>query len=136
VQPVIQLLTYPMLDDRPAFQPDPDPLRRRLMDQGMNRFGWESYLRGADPNQAVPARARDRTGLPPAWIGVGTHDLLFPECLEYADRLKQDGVPCTVEVVQGAFHGFDRVAPKKEVSRRFFESQCAALRGALGRQSR
>jgi acetyl esterase/lipase len=132
-QPVMQLLTYPMLDDRPAFRADPDPKRRRLMDQGMNRFGWESYLRGADPNHAVPARATDLTGLPPAWIGIGTHDLLFAECLEYADRLKQSAVACTVEVVQGAFHGFDRLAPKAGVSRRFFESQCAALSEALHR---
>ncbi|WP_253869874.1 alpha/beta hydrolase [Mycobacterium sp. 1164966.3] len=135
-QPVIQLLTYPMLDDRPAFRPDPEPERRRMMDQGMNRFGWESYLRGADPNRAVPARATDLTGLPPAWIGVGTHDLLFAESLEYADRLKQSGVPCALEVVQGAFHGFDLLAPKKGVSRQFFESQCAALTAALGRKSR
>jgi acetyl esterase/lipase len=134
-QPVMQLLTYPMLDDRPAFRADPDPKRRRLMDQGMNRFGWESYLRGADPNHAVPARATDLTGLPPAWIGIGTHDLLLDESLEYADRLKQSGVPCAVEVVQGAFHGFDRVAPKAGVSRRFFESQCAALSEALGSPS-
>ncbi|OBF92687.1 alpha/beta hydrolase [Mycobacterium sp. 852002-51163_SCH5372311] len=134
-QPVIQLLTYPMLDDRPAFRPDPEPERRRMMDQGMNRFGWKSYLRGADPNQAVPARATDLTGLPPAWIGVGTRDLLFTESHEYADRLKNSGVPCVVEVVEGAFHGFDLLAPKKGVSRRFFESQCAALSEAIGRPS-
>ena len=130
-RPVIQLLTYPMLDDRPAFRADPDHKRRRLMDQGMNRFGWESYLRGAEPRHAVPARATDLGGLPPAWLGVGTLDLLFNECLEYAERLKQCGVRCAVEVVPGAFHGFDLLAPKAEVSRRFFESQCAALSGAL-----
>lgn len=131
-QPVIQLLTYPMLDDRPAFKPDPDPKHRRLMGQGMNRLGWESYLRGGDPNDAVPARTTDLSGLPPAWIGVGTLDLLFNECLEYADRLKGSGVPCALEVVPGAFHGFDLFAPKAGVSQRFFDAQCVALRRALG----
>jgi len=97
----------------------------------MNRFGWESYLRGVDPDDVVPARARDLGGLPPAWIGVGTLDLLFNECLEYADRLKQSGVPCALEVVPGAFHGFDLLVPKASVSQRFFDAQCVALRGAL-----
>ena len=91
----------------------------------------ESYLRGVDPDDAVPARATDLGGLPPAQIGVGTRDLLFNECLEYTDRLKQSGVPCPLEVVLGAFHGFDLFAPKAGVSQRFFEAQCAALRGAL-----
>jgi hypothetical protein len=36
-----------------------------------------------------------------------------------------------VEVVPGAFHGFDLFAPKAAVSQRFFEAQCIALRGAL-----
>ena len=35
----------PMLDDRPAFKADPDAKHRRLLGQGMNRLGWESYLR-------------------------------------------------------------------------------------------
>ncbi|OBK29285.1 hypothetical protein A5634_18560 [Mycobacterium asiaticum] len=101
------------------------------MGQGMNRLGWESYLRGCDPKEAVPARATDFGGLPTAWIGVGTRDLLFDECLEYADRLKQSAVACAVEIVAGAFHGFDLLAPKADVSQRFFGAQCAALQGAL-----
>ena len=131
IRPVLQLLVYPMLDDRPAYEPDPEPHLRRLMDQGMNRFGWESYLNGVDPEQAVPARAASLENLPPAWIGVGTRDLLFNECLEYAERLKKSSVPCAPEVVPGAFHGFDLIAPTAGVSQQFFESQCAALRSAF-----
>ena len=36
-----------------------------------------------------------------------------------------------LEIVPGAFHGFDLWAPNAGVSRRFFESQCAALREPL-----
>jgi len=35
-------------------------------------------------------------------------------------------------VLPGVFHGFDMVAPKAQVSRRFFASQCDALRSGLG----
>lgn len=131
-QPAMQLLTYPMLDDRPAYQVDPNYKQRRFMGQDMNRFGWDSYLGGSDPEEAVPARADTLAGLPPAWMGVGTLDLLFDENLKYAQRLEQDGVHCTLEIVPGAFHGFDLVAPKAGVSRQFFGAQCAALRAALG----
>jgi acetyl esterase/lipase len=33
-------------------------------------------------------------------------DLLFDETLEHAKRLRQQGVPCELEIVTGAFHGF------------------------------
>ncbi len=80
---------------------------------------------------AVPARRDDLSGLPPAWIGVGTNDLFHDEDLAYAERLKDAGVPCEVEVVPGAFHGFDLVVAKAQVSQRFFASQCDVLRSAL-----
>jgi acetyl esterase/lipase len=122
-----QLLVYPMLDDRSADRTDVDDSGHRLWSQGSNRFGWDAYLGDADRNVAVPARREDLRGLPPAWMGVGTLDLFHDEDLAYAERLKAAGVPCEVEVVPGAFHGFDAVAAKAEVSRSFFDSQCAML---------
>ncbi|MHA7651198.1 alpha/beta hydrolase [Mycobacterium sp. ML4] len=129
VRPAFQLLTYPMLDDRSAAAP-PDP-NHRLWDPRANEFGWRSYLGGADPAVAVPARRTDLTGLPPAWIGVGTHDLFHDEDVEYARRLIEAGVPCRLDVIAGAFHGFDLVAAKAPVSQRFFGLQCDVLRTAL-----
>ena len=63
----------------------------------------------------------------------GGATLPFPPtpCLEYAERLKKSSVPCAPEVVPGAFHGFDLIAPTAGVSQQFFESQCAALRSAF-----
>jgi acetyl esterase/lipase len=124
-----QALAYPMLDDRSsATGASPN---YRLWNVRSNHFGWTAYLGDADPHVAVPGRRDDLGGLPPAWIGVGTHDLFHDEDLAYAQRLTEAGVPCQVEVVPGAFHGFDLVAPKAQVSRRFFDSQCDSLRAAL-----
>ncbi|MBW0014561.1 alpha/beta hydrolase [Mycobacterium sp.] len=129
VSPAFQVLVYPMLDDRSsATGPSPN---HRLWSTRSNRFGWSAYLGGADPAVAVPGRRDDLSGLPPAWIGVGTHDLFHDEDLAYAQRLIDAGVPCHVEVVTGAFHGFDVVARKAPVARRFFDSQCEILRAAL-----
>lgn len=126
-----QLLVYPMIDDRTVERTDLDNRGHRLWNQSSNRFGWRAYLGGADPEVAVPARRSDLTGLPPAWIGVGTLDLFHDEDLAYAERLRAAGVPCEVVVVEGAFHGFDGIAPKADVSRSFFASQCALLRTAF-----
>jgi acetyl esterase/lipase len=122
-----QLLVYPMLDDRTVERDDLDNPGHRLWNQSSNKFGWACYLGDTDPDIAVPARREDLSGLPPAWMGVGTLDLFHDEDLAYVDRLRAAGVPCQVEVVSGAFHGFDGIAPKAEVSQSFFNSQCAVL---------
>jgi acetyl esterase/lipase len=129
VAPIFQLLVYPMLDDRSAAAPA--DARHRLWDPTANRFGWTAYLGGADPVTAVPGRRDDLSGLAPAWIGVGTHDLFYDEDLAYAQRLQDSGVPCQVETVPGAFHGFDLVLAKASVSQQFFRNQCDALGAAL-----
>jgi acetyl esterase/lipase len=126
-----QLLSYPMLDDRTVSRRGADKPGVRIWDNASNRFGWAAYLRDADPEIAVPARRQDLAGLPPAWIGVGTLDLFHGEDIAYAERLRAAGVPCDVEEVPGAFHGFDGMAPKAKVSQEFFDSQCAMLRKAL-----
>lgn len=132
-----QLLAYPMLDDRTALRGDVDNSRLRLWNNESNRFGWHSYT-GLPPGSsdvgalAAPGRCEDLSGLPPAWIGVGTMDLFYEEDVDYAHRLRAAGVDCELMVVDGAFHGFDAVRPKAGVSRQFRSSQVKALQAALG----
>jgi acetyl esterase/lipase len=134
--PVFQLLVYPMLDDRTVLREVPDR-DLRLWNPSSNRYGWTSYL-GREPgspdvpDHAAPGRRVDFTGLPPAWIGVGTRDLFHAEDVTYAERLRAAGVPVTLDIVDGAFHGFDVVAAKAAVSRRFFDAQVAAIEAVLG----
>jgi acetyl esterase/lipase len=136
VRLALQLLAYPMLDDRTAALPDVGYRNRRLWNNKANRFGWQSYL-GRPPGGAevdglaAPARFDDLRGLPPAWIGVGTLDLFYEEDVAYAQRLRVAGVDCDLDVVQGAFHGFDAVRPKAGVSQSFHAAQLAALAAAL-----
>jgi acetyl esterase/lipase len=137
VQLAFQLLAYPMLDDRTATRVDSDAAKRRLWSNASNRFGWQSYLGHAPGGEevdglAAPARVDDLAHLPPAWIGVGTADLFYEEDVAYAERLNAAGVVCELDVVQGAFHGFDAVRPKAGVSEGFRASQIAALAAALG----
>lgn len=130
ITPVFQLLVYPMLDDRTTAGIS-DPKDYRVWSPSSNRLGWASYLGGADRSIAVPARRADLTGLPPAWIGVGTRDLFFAEDLAYAERLRDAGVPVTVDTVPGGFHAFDMFAPRAAVSESFFDRQCEVLNEAM-----
>lgn len=125
VAPVLQMLVYPMLDDRTGRDGDSKP---RVMWSGRdNQIAWTWYLGSADRGVAVPARRTDLAGLAPAWIGVGSLDLFHDECVAYADRLRQAGVATHLHVAGGAFHAFDMIAPNASVSQRFFASQCRAL---------
>ncbi|RVL64711.1 alpha/beta hydrolase [Sinorhizobium meliloti] len=136
IRPVLQLLSYPMLDDRTTTRTDIDPRRLRLWSPASNRFGWRSYLGPATadrnvPPLAAPARYNDLSGLPPAWIGVGTNDLFHDEDVTYARRLQQAGVATTLHVVPGAYHNFDSIEAKAAISRAFVKAQMTALDEAL-----
>lgn len=124
-----QVLVYPMLDDRSVAPPQVESLFR-LWDRRSNDFGWSSYL-GAHtdppPPFAVPARCTDLRGLPPAWIGVGTLDLFHAEDTAYAQRLRDAGVHVHLEVVPGAYHGFDVVDAQTPVARAFHDSMVTSL---------
>jgi acetyl esterase/lipase len=71
------------------------------------------------------------TGLPSAWIGVGTLDLFYQECVEYGRRLREAGVAVQEEIVPGAFHAFDSIADKAQISVNFFASERDHLWAAL-----
>ncbi|WP_214403684.1 alpha/beta hydrolase [Pseudonocardia lacus] len=129
-----QLLVYPMLDDRTVRAADGTADRLRMWNAASNRFGWRCYLGAPDgevPPLAAPARAPDLTGLPPAWIGVGTLDLFRDEDREYALRLREAGVAVELHEVPGAYHGFDMVQRRAPVSREFVGAQLAAVDAAL-----
>ncbi|MGY1714335.1 alpha/beta hydrolase [Geodermatophilus sp. SYSU D01106] len=133
VRPVLQLLSYPMLDDRTTTRSDVEQRHLRLWDSASNRFGWRSYLGGAPASPlAAPARAEDLAGLPPAWIGVGTNDLFHDEDTTYARRLRAADVPTELHVVPGGYHAFDLTEVWAPVSREFLRLRTRALAAALG----
>lgn len=131
-----QLLIYPMLDDRTVLRTDLDTTHARFWRPPSNRYAWGAYLGEAAGGKdvspyAAPARRTDLSGLPPAWIGVGTLDLFHSEGVRYAEGLRQAGVSVDLVVIEGAFHGFDLLFRNKPVSQKFRQAQIDALRHAL-----
>ena len=133
-----QVLVYPMLDDRTSslHPPSSPAVGAFVWTPSSNVLGWTALLgmpagSAAPPHGAVPARVDDLAGLPPAWIGVGTLDLFHDEDVAYAARLKAAGVATTLEVVPGAYHGFDILMKKTPLSMAFAASWMRALRTAF-----
>lgn len=132
----VQVLIYPMIDDRTVTSDDPHPLTGEFVwDAGSNRFGWESLLGEAPGGPDVPAyaaasRALDLTGLPPTFLAVGALDLFLEEDLDYARRLTRAGVPVELHVYPGAYHAFyyaEDAAVTKRANRDITEALLRAL---------
>lgn len=134
----LQVLFYPMLDDRTGLRGDRRGIRGPLTwTPRSNRAGWSAYLghpAGTDEQRAyaVAARRADLSGLAPAWIGVGEFDLFHDEDVEYARRLREAGVECELVTVPGMYHGADSVIPSPPSMVSFLASATAALARAIG----
>jgi len=91
---------------------------------------WAAKKAKASP-YAAAARAVDLTGLPPAYISVGTEDLFRDENALYAHRLIAAGVTCEFSMYPGVFHGADGFVPTAQVSQRMVGGYRSALAQAL-----
>jgi acetyl esterase/lipase len=132
--PVIrfQMPIYPMIDDTNETASSHEITDIGVWDRAGNIEAWQWYLGGGKPDQyAAPARAEDLSGLPPAFIDVGTVDMFRDEDIAFAMRLMQAGVPTELHVNPGAYHASELLAPEAELSRRIWERRFDALRRGL-----
>jgi len=132
-----QMPLYGCLDDRhitPSSQVITDP---RVWNRDISLKAWKLYLGDSQQGEvspyAAPTRAKDLSGLPPAYICIGEADLMRDENIEYAMRLMQAGVSTELHIYPGAFHGFDILAPTAAVSQRAGSEYVDALKRALNR---
>lgn len=117
-----QLLLCPMLDDRNDSPSVGQMDGRDIWDSSWNEFGWTALLGdargGADVSAyAAPARAADLSGLPPAYLEVGSAETLREEVVDYATRIWRAGGRAELHVLAGGFHVFDWIAPDAGISR-------------------
>jgi acetyl esterase/lipase len=107
-----QVLMCPMLDDRNETPSSHELIGEGVWDRESNLTGWTALLgvkRGATDVSpyAAPARATDLSGLPPAFIDVGSVETFRDEDIAYACRIWQAGGQAELHVWPGGFHGFD-----------------------------
>jgi acetyl esterase/lipase len=127
-----QILLMPMLDDR-TRTPDPEIASNVLWSYDDSATAWPALLGekagGPDvPATAAPARLKDATGLPPAYIEVGQIDVFRDEDLAYATKLSRAGVPVEFHLHPGAPHEFDSIAFDADVARRAIADRVRVLK--------
>lgn len=132
-----QLLMCPMLDDRNDTPSAHQMAGLGVWDRTANDTGWTALLgerRGGPdvPAYAAPARAEDLTGLPPAFLDVGSAETFRDEVVAYASRIWQSGGVAELHVWPGGFHGFDGFAPQAALSQACRAAQLAWLGRLLG----
>jgi len=142
--PLYQFLIYPMLDDRTgSLHPPAENTGEFIWTSENNVFGWSAYLGCAlrsskllnglsdVPAGAVPARQTDLSGLPPTLIAAGNLDLFAQENVEYGKRLAEQGVSVETKIFDGAYHGFNVIAPDAAISREFYAFCVKGLKTAF-----
>ena len=72
-------------------------------------WSWKHYLgpdhQGEVSPYAAPSRAKDLSGLPPAYVSTMEFDPLRDEGILYALGMLQAGVPVELHSFAGTFHG-------------------------------
>ncbi len=133
-----QVLMCPMLDDRNQTPSSFELEGVGVWDRVSNQTGWASLLgeerggEGVSP-YAAPAREKDLSGLPPAFIDVGSVETFRDEDVDYAVRMWRAGGQAELHVWPGAFHGFDGLAPDAVLSRAAREARIAWVARLLER---
>lgn len=132
-----QMLIYPMLDDRAGTGSGRELDGEGIWDSGSNQTAWTMLLgdrRGRDgvSAYAAPARASDLSGLPPAYLELGSVETLRDEDLSYARRIWAAGGSAELHVWPGGFHAFDLIAPESALARAALGVRLAWLRRITG----
>jgi acetyl esterase/lipase len=123
---------YPMVDDTNESPSSHEIVDIGVWDRAGNIEAWGWYLGGKEPDQyAAPTRAADLSGLPPAYIDVGTVDMFRDEDIAFAQRLMQAGVPTELHIHPGSYHAAEVFAADSAMAKRIWALRFDALRRAL-----
>jgi acetyl esterase/lipase len=132
-----QLLISPMIDDRNETVSSRQYDGLGAWDRNNNDTGWNALLgqlRGTDEVSpyAAPARAKDLSNLPPAYVDVGAAEVFRDEATDYALRIWASGGRAELHVWAGGYHGFSGFSPEAEVSRAAAAARLSWLHRILG----
>ena len=129
-----QLLIYPVTDADFATPSYAQNAEGYLLTKSAMQWFWGHYVQGEAQRRepyASPLRAKDLSGLPPAWVCTAEFDPLRDEGEAYAKRLQLAGVSTTLTRYDGLIHGFiamGLVSPKAQVA---VDEAVAALKKGL-----
>jgi acetyl esterase len=130
-----QLLWYPSTlwdPSLPSFTENADALilSAKAIADFSRWYAGEIDMSNPPPGMA-PGRAKNLTGLAPAYIGVAGHDPLRDDGIRYGELLADAGVPVEVHNAETMVHGYVGYAGVVPAATAALDRGLAALRAAL-----
>lgn len=116
-QPLLQALSYPMLDFITSYAKKPEPNKLRAKFPQVAHFLNACYVPKREMAWnplASPVHAEVNDRLAPALILIAEHDAFRPEAQTYADKLKAAGVSVQDVLFTGCSHAFTHLGPKEK----------------------
>ncbi len=104
-----QVLIYPVTDNS-MKQKSIEEYKDSVWSKSANRHMWNLYLKNGYQGMrkyAVPLKSDNFKDLPAAYVEPCEMDTLRDEGIEYAQKLMEAGIPTELNVIKGAYHGFD-----------------------------
>lgn len=92
---------------------------------------YVDIIQAMDPRVDL-LRQTDVSGLPATFLAVGHCDILFDECLAYADKLHNADVPLTLRTYPGFIHGFYGFGHRANKVSEAFQDAGRALASGIG----
>ena len=81
-----------------------------IWDSNCDKLFWNMYLKGQDSSQtryASISEIEDLGFFTPTYIETAEYDCLHDEGIEFAEKLKSQGVPVEVHDMKGTCHGYE-----------------------------
>lgn len=126
------MLLYPVLDctmETPSMKKFTDT---PLWNSVNNKIMWDIYLKGHQqvPEYASPMQANSVKDLPPAYIEPAEFCCLRDEAINYAQRLKEEGIKVEVHQTKGTAHLFD-IIENSEISKAALQKRITTLQNVF-----
>ncbi|MBU4438781.1 MAG: alpha/beta hydrolase [Firmicutes bacterium] len=125
-----QMLIYPVTDARQITESVKEFTDTPLWNGIQNQKMWQLYLgEGVHSNKeyASPMEATSLENLPDAYVEVAEFDCLRDEGINFAEALKESGIPVELNQTKGTIHGFE-IAESSEIVRQSVIKRVAALK--------
>ena len=104
------MLIYPVLDKRMKTGSMKRFTDTPIWDSRCNKMFWDMYLEDPDERKSRYASISEIGSLdyfPETYIEVAEYDCLHDEGVEFADRLRSEGISAEVHEIKGACHGYE-----------------------------
>nr|WP_320025283.1 alpha/beta hydrolase [uncultured Acetobacterium sp.] len=125
-----QMLIYPVTDARQITESVKEFTDTPLWNGKQNQKMWQLYLgEGVHLNKeyASPMEAISLENLPDAYVEVAEFDCLRDEGINFAEALRESGIPVELNQTKGTIHGFE-IAENSEIVRQSVIKRVAALK--------